>query len=139
MKAISLWEPWASAIAYKLEHTEILRAEGITAQKTIETRKWYTRYRGDLVICSTKNPKVPGLPMGFAVCIAELADCRRMKKSDELAAQCAFEPGRYAWILANIRHVDPPLSVKGAQGFFEVDVGTLPLPAGTEKQLVFDF
>ncbi len=138
MKAISLWQPWASAIAYRPEHTEILRALKITAQKTIETRKWYTRYRGDLVICSTKNPKVPGLPMGMAVCIVKLADCRRMKKSDELAAQCGFEPGRYAWILENIRPIEP-FPQKGAQGFFEVDVGTLPLPAGTVKQLVFDF
>ena len=139
MKAISLWEPWASAIAYRPEHHGILAAEGITAQKRIETRKWYTRYRGDLVICSTKNPKVAGLPLGMAVCIAEVVDCRRMKRTDELAAQCTFEPGRYAWILGNIRPVIPPFAVKGAQGFFEVDTSLLPFPVEKDKQLVFDF
>jgi hypothetical protein len=41
MKAISLWQPWAWAMA-----------EGI---KRIETRSWPISYRGDLVICSAKR------------------------------------------------------------------------------------
>ena len=41
MKAISFWQPWAS-----------LMAEGA---KKIETRKWRTHYRGDIVICAAKR------------------------------------------------------------------------------------
>lgn len=38
---LSLYQPWASLIAYKA--------------KRIETRSWSTQYRGPLVICSGKN------------------------------------------------------------------------------------
>lgn len=41
MKAISLWQPWASLMQ--------------TGAKTWETRSWKTNYRGPLVICSTKT------------------------------------------------------------------------------------
>jgi len=41
MKAISLKQPWANFIR--------------DGRKTIETRAWKTEYRGDLLICSSKN------------------------------------------------------------------------------------
>lgn len=41
MKAISLWEPWASLIACGV--------------KTWETRCWPTSYRGELLICAAKG------------------------------------------------------------------------------------
>jgi len=41
MKAISLWQPWASAIA--------------CGSKTIETRHWSTKYRGPLAIHAAKH------------------------------------------------------------------------------------
>jgi hypothetical protein len=41
MKAISLWQPWASAIAL--------------GAKTIETRSWATSYRGPLLIHAAKR------------------------------------------------------------------------------------
>ena len=39
LKAISLWQPWASLIPLGLKH--------------YETRSWKTNYRGKLLICST--------------------------------------------------------------------------------------
>lgn len=41
MKAVTLWQPWASLIAFGL--------------KTIETRSWGTRYRGPLLIHAAKR------------------------------------------------------------------------------------
>ena len=41
MKALSLWEPWAS----------LIRA----GAKTYETRSWSTNYRGNLLICASKK------------------------------------------------------------------------------------
>jgi hypothetical protein len=40
VKAISLWEPWATFMAI--------------GAKLNETRSWPAAYRGDLVICATK-------------------------------------------------------------------------------------
>lgn len=87
MKAISLWQPWASAIAF--------------GSKRIETRSWKTSYRGPLAIHAAKRcvkgdlihlaaywgwtgamwPVVRRdwyrvLPFGAIVAICQLIDCR---------------------------------------------------------------
>ncbi|HWA52250.1 MAG TPA: ASCH domain-containing protein [Patescibacteria group bacterium] len=104
MKAISLKQPYANLIR-----------DGI---KTIETRKWKTNYRGDLLICSSQNPKIE--PAGFALCIVNLYDIRRMKKSDEKAACFKYSPKLYAWLIRNLR-VIKPFPVKGQLNIYEVD------------------
>jgi len=106
MKAISLKQPWASMIA--------------RGDKTIETRTWPTKYRGDLLIVASKNPKIPGLPSGKAVCIVELVGFRPMTREDEQAACCEFYLGAFAWVLRNIRTIEP-FDVRGQLGFYEVE------------------
>ncbi len=92
MKTISLWQPWASLMAVEL--------------KMIETRGWYTSYRGPLAIHATKgfpaeaqelaeyfmlaSPEVErrfeacgyrtvdDLPRGAVVAVTELVDCKKM-------------------------------------------------------------
>ena len=107
MKAISLHQPWATWIA-----------EG---KKTIEIRFWPTKYRGDLLIVSTKKPKFHGFPLGQALCIVRVIGCRKMTVLDETKAMCRWECGKYAWELEDIRPIEP-FEVKGQQGFYEVDM-----------------
>lgn len=123
IKAISLWQPHASAIAYRPEHAEILQEIGITAQKTIETRPMNTKYRGPILICATKSPERPGLPNGVAVATANIVDSRPMTPGDADDAQCAYVPGRWSWQLADIVAIEP-FAVTGQQGFFYVDMPT---------------
>lgn len=104
MKAISLRQPWANMIA--------------RGQKTIETRKWSTRYRGPLLIVSSKEPAIE--PVGMAVALVRLVDIRRMVKTDETAACCPLYPGAFAWIIEDIKRVKP-FPVKGHLGIYEVD------------------
>ncbi len=103
MKAISLKQPWANLIA--------------AGKKTIETRKWSTKYRGPLLIVSSLRPNIP--PVGCAIAVAELVDCRPMTKADERAACCPTYPGAYAWVLSRIRRVTP-VPVKGRLGLYDV-------------------
>jgi len=107
MKAISLHQPWAT----------LIRQGG----KTIETRTWYTSYRGDLLIVSTKKPQIPGLLSGFALCIVELIECRPMLVTDEKAARCPWRRDLYSWVLTDIRPIQP-FRVRGRQGIYEVEV-----------------
>jgi len=107
MKAISLHQPWASMIA--------------SGKKSIETRRWFTSFRGDLLIVSTAKPTVPGLPNGKALCIVELYKCRPMDTWDEKLACCQYYPGAYAWVLRNIRPIEP-FAVRGSQGFYDVEI-----------------
>lgn len=130
MRGISLWEPWASAIYYGLKQNE--------------TRHWSVDFRGPLAICAAKttlhrdfifHPLVAKyfqakgvyrrtqLFPGKCVATAELVDCRPTENLDLTAMERAFgnyEPGRFAWILHNIRPLAKPFDFKGKQGFFPV-------------------
>ena len=108
MKAISLQQPWASMIA--------------RGEKTVETRRWSTSYRGELLIASTKKPKLLALPSGFALCVVDMIGCVPMRKEHEVGACCPMYHGAYAWILANIRPFRRPFAVRGSQGFYEVEL-----------------
>lgn len=107
-KAISLKQPMANWVA-----------EG---KKTIETRKWNTTYRGDLVICSSQKPDIA--PAGYALCIVELCDTRPMRKGDEKAACVKKYPRAQSWLLRNIRRLQKPIPVKGKLGIYNL---VLPL------------
>ena len=77
-------------------------AEGF---KTIETRVWATRYRGKLVIVSSRRPDIP--PAGFALAVADLVDCRPMTDADTVDACCQVYPRARAWVLENVRPITP--------------------------------
>ena len=103
-KAISLKQPWANLIA--------------SGKKTIETRKWKTPYRGDVVICSSKSPDIA--PAGCALCIVELYSVEPMKKEHEAKACIKVYLGAYGWFLRNMRLIVPPVPVKGELGVFNL-------------------
>lgn len=134
MKAISLWQPWASAMAH--------------GAKRNETRSWPTAYRGDLVICaSQRKPSreecgdeetyqhAMKQPYGAAVCVVELYDCVQTQNFIKNAykallplrplTQQEFEmgdytPGRFAWLTRNLRRLHTPVPVIGRQGFWNL-------------------
>lgn len=122
MKAISVKQPWAWAIA-----------EGY---KTIETRVWSTTHRGDLLIVASLKPDqlvldafteefgyavlARQLEYGKALCTARLIDCRPMTKADEEAARCDVYDGAFSWVLEDVRKIKP-FPVKGRLGLYEVD------------------
>ena len=105
MKALSVKQPWASMIA--------------NGEKTIELRSWQTRYRGKLMICSSKYPDTPP-PVGCALAIVTLAYCKRATQADETKACCKVRVGRdFAWVFENIRKIIS-WPVKGRQKLFNI-------------------
>ncbi|MDD7389074.1 MAG: ASCH domain-containing protein [Lachnospiraceae bacterium] len=80
MKAISIKNPYA---------TQILRGT-----KNIEYRTWDIKHRGDLLICSSANPKVSGMMSGCALCVVELVDTQYDSENDV-----------YEWYMDNVRKV----------------------------------
>jgi hypothetical protein len=159
MKGLSLLQPWASLIQLW--------------QKRIETRSWSTEYRGDLLICASKQfrgaeidlcreapfaraltvrgagrmrsvgnvqfrhvatspsdtrPDSVCLPLGAALCIAELVDVAPTTQVREgefgvIRGEKEFGnylPGRFAWRLRNIRRLAEPIAVKGMLGLWDV-------------------
>lgn len=137
MKAISLWQPWASAIAIGV--------------KKIETRGWSTSYRGPLAIHAAKTKDhlafaqtplakaaiIQALknvgdgritppwvwPLGAVVATCTLEDCVSVKWLGDISAEERlwgnYDPGRFGWMLSNVQWIEP-IPFRGAQGFFQV-------------------
>jgi len=119
IKAISLKQPWANLVT--------------SGKKTIETRTWKTSYRGPILIVSSKKPPIE--PAGYALAIADLADCKPMVKADEKKACIGLYSGAYSWILENIRPVTP-FPVKGSQGIYDVVINELIPIVKTKNRLI---
>lgn len=138
MKAISLWEPWASWMA--------------CGYKRIETRSWPIRYHGDLLICSAKrkitnNDEIHVAMVqseigdevnlwieptyGCALCVVELFDCSStnflnlLRSNDRWRIEQHlgdYRPGRFAWHTRNLRKFSEPIPVIGHQGIWNLSV-----------------
>ena len=140
MKAISLWQPWASAMASDIKHNE--------------TRSWPTSHRGELAICSAKRKPSVGealrlrnlflymdlpdyqsvmkLPYGCVLCVVELFACEPSKLfhaphyDGEYAKTMApfesafgdYTPGRWIWMTRSLRILKEPIPAIGRQGLF---------------------
>lgn len=108
MKALSVRNPYAHLI--------------MTGDKPYEFRTWRTDYRGDLLICSSANPKVKNTIMGHALCIVRLNDVFEVtsKNYEDFGLDEKPEGTLYAWELTEVRIINP-FPVKGKLSFFDVD------------------
>lgn len=143
MRALSLWQPWASAIA--------------GGAKAIETRGWSTPYRGPIAIHAAKAwsryqrdaamrlaSEIEGLaglggtgmlatllwvqepenwPRGCVVAVAELVAC---VSTEDLAPGLTtlegqmgnYAAGRFGWVLRDVARLERPLPLRGRQGLW---------------------
>lgn len=147
MKALTLWQPWASLIGRGF--------------KRYETRSWGTNYRGPLAIhagahgtrtsinetmfdiefevthgerilfCNVPQPK------SAVVAICHLADCIEMTpefidQQTLLERSCGdWQPGRFAWKLTAVNPLISPVPARGAQGLWNWIEAEVPLPTET--------
>lgn len=152
MKALTVYQPWASLIALGV--------------KTIETRSWKTNYTGPLAIhAANKGWPCTAISLmkerrvidayheaknissmlgwkelwvrGAIVATCRLAFCREILEWPDLYVYDArlkaavrieeslegmlgdYTPGRYAWVLEDIRPLQEPIDVKGHQRLWE--------------------
>jgi hypothetical protein len=139
MKALTLWQPWATLIAI--------------GAKPYETRSWKTAYRGPLIIhaarrltrldrqnCQTEpfrgrllaqGFETPDdLPRGAAVAVGDLITVaptevlRTTLTQDELPFG-DYRDNRYAWKLANVHRFSEPIPARGSQGLWNWPLQTL--------------
>jgi activating signal cointegrator 1 len=140
MKAISLWQPWASL--------------WLSDAKIHETRHWPTRHKGWLLVHAAKraiddfggerlDEICDGLwghhwglelPRGALIGMVNLIACERTEdvyspkefhSSDNY--ECGdFSAGRYGWRRGKFKVFDQPIPYRGQQGMFEVPDNILP-------------
>ena len=116
MKALSIYPTYAQAIMCGI--------------KTVECRTWWTKHRGDLLICSTAKKVKDTIP-GHALCVVRLKEIVSFQKK-HLTAACMEEMPTefcYAWILDDVRIIRP-IPLKGKQGLWTYDgeIEYLPMP-----------
>ncbi len=127
MKAISLWQPWASLMAI--------------GAKKIEARTWSTNYRGPLAIHASKTLVLPKfrkalddlkiepdrLPRGFVLGVCQLILVCKISNSivhnwlESIFGD--YTPGRYAWLTGDMVRFEIPVPCRGKQGLWNWQPG----------------
>ncbi len=133
IKCLSLTQTWASLMALGL--------------KKVETRSWYTSYRGPLAIHAAKRfppeareraavaasmghlpvgPRGPlALPFGAIIAMANLVDCvptEIVSISEQERVFGDYTHGRWAWFLEDIEPIQYPIPLRGRLGLFTVEL-----------------
>lgn len=115
MRSLSWKQPFATAMLYG----------------KIETRTWDTKYRGKVLICSSKKPyryddleEISGYRLfsnmmskikhdlafdldGYAIAIGDLVDSRPMELQDQERAYVLYSPNLYCHIYENVQGIIP--------------------------------
>lgn len=124
LKALSLHQPWAQAMAMDW--------------KRVETRGKRTSHRGELAIQAAKHwdqdaadwwdwltiggfPEIP--PLGAIVAVVDIFDIRRTELLAEELAKSELDwgnygPGRWGWITENVRRLADPVPCRGYQAIW---------------------
>lgn len=141
MKALTICQPYAQLI---------LLPETDSRHKRVENRRWYTNYRGPLLIHAGKSrewleidPETPdideeydlpiaNMAFGALVAVADLVACvdaidrstasylNGVKQFPWLLTHQHAERHSFWWVLQNVRPFSEPIPWRGAQGLFEV-------------------
>lgn len=97
------------------------------AEKSIEVRTRNTNHRGDLLICASAKPVIPGCPAGATCGLVDLYDVKRVEDftEEDWKATCIpvnLRPrSGYGWMLRNPRRV-VEMPVKGQLGIYDLVV-----------------
>lgn len=123
-KALSVKQPWAdllTRVTFRDESGEY------HAEKTIEVRTRNTNYRGDLLVCASAKPEIPGRMSGVTCGFVELYDVKPIEQftPEDWAATCIPEKDRprkgYGWMMRNPRRV-VEMPIKGQLGVYNLIV-----------------
>lgn len=140
MKAITIWQPWATLLAIQAKHHE--------------TRSWKTDYRGPIAIHASRKwnaqlgnafidahdtltkakftpapalasvgERTVGETLGKILAVGELIDCVSGNDPTQFSeldrAFGNYGPGRFAWRIGNVRLI-VPVPFLGSQGLWNV-------------------
>lgn len=149
MKAISLWQPWASLIAIgakpfetrswappkaligqriaihaaKVTLDQVLARDALSASTAREVVLAFRRPEDRNNNAPITLREIEHLPLGAVVCTAVLSEAFQIKPATAWAPDPFgdYSPGRWIWVLDHVRRLAEPIPWKGRQGFFDVE------------------
>jgi hypothetical protein len=115
MRALSLWQPWASLI--------------YDERKLIETRHWYMSCIGPLAIHAAKRVEKDAcedfgydwrtIPKGAILCIVNIKKCVRFPHPEAPPDDYGdFTEGRFGTLMEMLEKFPVPIPAKGMQGIW---------------------
>lgn len=130
MKALSIWQPWASLI--------------IAGPKRVENRNWGTPWRGPLLIHASKaqgekpdwqgpiddidgQPEFDALPFGALLGIVKLTACV-MYDEDKRVRRHSWASGPVCWVMLDPQPFAEPIPYRGQRKLFDVPDDILSCP-----------
>ena len=123
-KALSVKQPYADLLTRVVFRDE---SGEYHAEKTIEVRTRNTNYRGDLLVCASAKPELPGRMSGVTCGFVELYAVKPIEQftPEDWAATCIPEkdcPHKgYGWMMRNPRRV-VEMPIKGQLGVYNLIV-----------------
>jgi hypothetical protein len=142
MKVISLYQPWATlvAIGAKKIETRSWRTSyrGPLAIHSSKNKKFVDFKSPDYICCSEPFYAVlteamvesfgtygilKFMPLQCIIATCELVDCRLISQGDTPGEPERsfgnYTPGRFKWVLSNVKRINPPIMVSGSIGLWQ--------------------
>jgi predicted transcriptional regulator len=124
-KCLSIRQPYAELI--------------VSGRKTIELRKWNTRFRGEFLVhaprtieeeaCKLHNIDISSLDRGAVVGSAVLYDVKYYQSEKEFIADQSkhqavenYSDNTYGFLLSDAKRFDKPILLKGKLQFFDARI-----------------
>jgi predicted transcriptional regulator len=123
-KCLSLRQPYAELI--------------VSGRKTIELRKWNTRFRGKFLVhasktinkeaCKLYNLDVSSFITGVIVGTAILSNVKVYQSKNEFVADqnrhfaMSTFSGKYGFMISDAKRLATPIPLKGQLGFFDISI-----------------
>lgn len=106
MNLLSIKQPYADLIK--------------NGEKIYEIRSWTTKYRGPILICSSKRPNdIENIKeYGKTICIVDLLDVVKFNRCHEKGACIEYKENHYAWHF-KLNRIVKNVDVIGKMGFFK--------------------
>ena len=141
MKALTFTQPWASLVALGAKRIETRSwRTPYRGMLAIHAAKGFPKWAQDTCLDSPFDKELAGdeLPTGAILATCRLVACiptRELQQNRviemDAAAQCEnfylsdlerafgdYSPGRWAWLLADVKRLKDPIPVKGALGLW---------------------
>ena len=140
MKALTLWQPFASLIACGIKHIETrswappadMQWRRIAIHAAKRKVDWEALTRQGVTV--TGNPSEVDLPRGAVVCTAVLYQVSQVVANDgdraylgggpvdahvKVDAYGDYSVGRWLWFFSDVQPVEPPIPARGRQKLWE--------------------
>ena len=150
IKCLTLFQPWASLVALGAKHIETRSwRTWYRGPLLIHAARAFPRWARDLckqdpfatiLLAAGYAHPLSGLvdtgqlPLGVVVAACNLKHCVRigtpgiaLPPSEPERSFGDYSPGRYAWILSDIRPLPTPITARGSMGLWEPDQTVLAL------------